>query len=362
MRVALHVGQLLQPLPGGIGRYVWSLTANLPQVGVDVTPFAAGDIPSEWATSLPEYRNIGWPTGPLRYELWHRLRQPVVRVACDVIHAPSLAVPPTGRVPLVVTAHDLAFLRHPDAFTRRGVTFHRRGLAITYQEAAIVLTASQFAFDELVSIGFESTRIRLVPHGVAVPTTESDAAIASRLQRIGVQQPFALFVGTLEPRKGLDTLTRAFGRVRKAHPDLSLVVVGPQGWLTVPSLEGPGIRVLGRVDELTLDALYHRATLCAVPSLYEGFGLPALEAMARGCPVIASSATSLTEVVGTSGLLVAPNDVEAWTDAIQSLLDDPTARQEFASLGRARSQQFTWSDSAKAHAAAYEDAVEMTRP
>lgn len=362
MRVALHVGQLLQPLPGGIGRYAWSLATNLPQTGIAVTPFAAGDIPTEWQPSLPGYKNIGWPNGPLRYELWHRLRRPVIRVPSDVIHAPSLAIPPPGRVPLVVTAHDLAFLRHPNAFTRRGVAFHRRGLAITYREAAIVLTASQFAFDELISVGFEPRRLRLVPHGVAVPATESDAVITKRLRRIGVQQPFALFVGTLEPRKGLDTLAKAFGITRKRHPDLSLVIVGPQGWLAVPALDGPGIRALGHVDELTLDALYHRAELCAVPSLYEGFGLPALEAMARGCPVIASSGTSLTEVVGASGLLVPPNDVEAWTDALQSLLDDPTARNELATLGRERSQQFTWSASAQAHAAAYKDAVEMTRP
>lgn len=362
MKVALHVGQLLQPVPGGIGRYVWSLAEALPEAGVEVVPFAAGALPPRWRGSFRGYRNLGWPPAPWRYELWHRARRPVVDLGTDVLHAPSLAVPPGGRTPLVVTVHDVAFLRHPEAFTRRGIEFHRRGLAITYREATIVVTASQFACDELVRIGFDPGRIHLAPHGVTVPDPEPDEVVDARIRRIGVHSPFILFVGTIEPRKGLDTLVAAYADLRGRRPDLTLVVVGPRGWLAVPGLDSPGIRELGRVDEPTLDALYRRAELCAVPSRYEGFGLPALEAMARGCPVVASATTSLPEVVADAGMLVPASDVDAWAGALEGLLDDPAARAGLAELGRRRAQGFTWSASATAHAAAYQAALRLPRP
>lgn len=362
MKVALHVGQLLQPVPGGIGRYVSSLAEALPEADVDVVPFAAGASPARWSDSFRGYQNLGWPPAPWRYELWHRARRPVVDLGTDVLHAPSLAVPPGGRTPLVVTVHDIAFLRHPEAFTRRGVEFHRRGLAITYREAAVIVTASQFACDELVRIGFDPGRIHLAPHGVTVPEPEPDEVVDPRIRRIGVHAPFLLFVGTIEPRKGLDTLVAAYTVLRRRRPDLALVVVGPRGWLAVPGLDSPGIRELGRVDDTTLDALYRRAVICAVPSRYEGFGLPALEAMARGCPVVASATTSLPEVVADAGMLVPAGDVDAWACALEGLLDDPSAREGLAKLGRQRAQRFTWSASAAAHAVAYRTALALPRP
>jgi hypothetical protein len=155
MKVALHVGQLLQPVPGGIGRYVDGLLGTLPDVGVDLVTFAAGPAPAGRSIALPGYVDLGRPHAPWRYELWHRLRRPAVPVRSDVIHAPSLALPPSHDTPLVVTIHDLAFLRHPEVFTRRGVDFHRRGLAIAYREAAVVIAISDFTRGELIRCGFE---------------------------------------------------------------------------------------------------------------------------------------------------------------------------------------------------------------
>lgn len=353
MKVALHVGQLLQPVPGGIGRYVEALMSALPEAGVELTTFAAGEPVPRRGQQWPAYVDLGRPYGRWRYELWHRLRRPAVELPVEVIHAPSLAVPPAGATPFVVTVHDVAFLRHPEAFTRRGLAFHRRGLAIAYHEAATVITSSRFARDELVRCGFEAERVHIASHGVEPGTAESEAVMATRLQRVGVQTPYLLCVGTIEPRKGLDTLAGAFTEVRAACPGLSLVVVGPRGWLAVPGLDAPGIRELGRVDDATLDALYWNATLCAVPSRYEGFGLPALEAMARGCPVVASDATSLPEVVGDAGRLVASGDVHAWAEVLTDLVRDASARAELATRGRSRAQRFTWAASARAHVAAY---------
>ena len=217
MRAGLHVGQLLQPVPGGIGRYVVHLARNLPAADVEVVSFGAG-VPSARVQSLiGTYVDLGWPRGPLRYELWHQLRRPRVVLDADLVHAPSLAVPPT-KLPLVVTVHDVAFLREPTAFTRRGLAFHRRGLAIAHREAAAIVTASRFARDELVSIGFARDRIHLAPHGVEVRTPESEPQIDARIAALGLDAPFVLAVGTIEPRKGLDILAEAFTVARRSDP------------------------------------------------------------------------------------------------------------------------------------------------
>lgn len=360
MKAGLHIGQLLQPVPGGIGRYVVHVAQNLPAAGVEVTNFGAGT-PSERVQGLiGECVDLGWPRGPLRYEFWHRFRRPAIRLPVDVIHAPSLAIPPARPLPLVVTVHDVAFLREPAAFTRRGLDFHRRGLDLAHREAQAIITASRFARDELVSVGFDRDRIYLAPHGVSTRAPETDAMIDTRVQRMGAVGPFVLAVGTIEPRKGLDTLAAAVTRARLTVPDLTLAIVGPDGWLQVAGLDVPGVRKLGTVDEHTLDALYRRAIVCAIPSRYEGFGLPALEAMARGCPVIASNATSLPEVVGTAGVLVPVGAVDAWADALVALATDPERRAAFARLGRERATGFTWRGSAHAHAAAYAAALDAS--
>jgi glycosyltransferase involved in cell wall biosynthesis len=260
----------------------------------------------------------------------------------------------------VVTVHDVAFLREPESFTRRGLNFHRRGLELAHREAAVIITASRFARDELIDVGFDRDRIHLAPHGVETRPPQREARMRARLESVGLDRPYIGAVGTVEPRKGLDTLAQAMVAVRAAEPDLELAVVGPAGWLAVPGLDGPGIHRLGTVDERTLDAIYRNAVACAVPSRYEGFGLPALEAMARGCPVIASNATSLPEVVGTAGTLVPVGDAEAWAHALVSIARDEDMRVEMSRRGRERAAGFTWLGSAHAHAAAYAAAVDAS--
>jgi glycosyltransferase involved in cell wall biosynthesis len=350
------VGQLLQPVPGGIGRYVDGLLATLPGDDLDLVPFAAGPPPHDRRVRLPGYVDLGHPHGPVRYELWHRLRRPRLSIERDVIHAPSLAIPPAQGTPLVVTVHDLAFLRHPEVFTRRGVDFHRRGLAITHREAALVLAISEFTRRELVQCGFEPERVRVVPMAIDVPDAAIDSVLDARVQAAGVQDPYVLSVGTIEPRKGLDVLAAAVADLRRDRPDLTLVLAGPTGWLSVDGIDGPGIKRLGRVDERTLDALYRRALVCALPSRYEGFGLPVLEAMARGCPVVASNTTALPEVVADAGVLVPPGDVAALRAALAGVIDDDAARADLTKRGRRRATDFTWEATAAAHVAAYETA------
>lgn len=346
MRVALHTGQLRQPVPGGIGRYVEGLLAHLPPAGVEIRRFDGN---------------------PLAYEVWQRLRAPAVRAArgADLVHAPSLALPPTGRLPLVVTIHDLAFLTHPGCFTPRGVAFHRRALRIARREAAAVVVPSRFTGDELIDAGFQPSRIHVAHHGVDIPAAPPPPDVLGTLSPgLGSGAPFLLFVGTIEPRKGVDVLLAAHRHLRAEWPDLRLVVAGPAGWGEDLDLDREGVVAPGRVSQDILDALYAHATVAVVPSRTEGFGLPALEAMARGCPVVCSDRGALPEVVGAGGLVVpgADRDAEVLAGALSPILADDAHRAALADAGRTRAIAFTWAASAAAHRHAYGAALRCDEP
>ncbi|CAN5733554.1 glycosyltransferase family 1 protein [soil metagenome] len=357
MRVAVHVGQLLQPVPGGIGRYVEHLLRALPGTGVEVVAFAAGPEPATLARhrQRPAYGDLGWPGGALRYEAWHRLRRPALRIPARVVHATSLAVAPAGDRPLVVTGHDLVFLRHPEHLTPRGVAFHRRGLELAHREAAAVVVPTAYGRDELVAEGFDADRVHVAHHGVQAPSPSEGSVldVASPSGR-RVRPPFVLFVGTLEPRKGVADLLAAHAALRASHPELGLVVAGPQGWGSPPNLSAGGVVALGSVDDEGLDALYRAAVALALPSRYEGFGLPVLEAMARGCPVVTSDAGALVEVGGGAATVVPVGDVDALASALDALVVDDHRRHEAAAAGRRRAASFTWAASAAAHKRTYQ--------
>lgn len=374
LRVALQSGQLDQAVPGGIGRYVEGLLRHLPEAGVSLTRFA-GD---RW-----------------RYEAWHRFRRPAVRAAGDLVHAPSLAVPPPGRRPLVVTVHDLAFRTNPDCFPPRGRAFHERGLALARAEAAAVIVPSEATAAELRDAGFDAACLHVAHHGIDLDVLHPPASSSHQFPAAGLSpfqashphwQPvggvpggdpsagpdeplglaprsYVLFVGTVEPRKGIEVLLSAHQTLRReGHPDLRLVVAGPPGWGKTPALDGPGVMAPGRIDQVTLDALYRGAAVLAMPSRSEGFGLPALEAMARGCPVVASAAGALPEVVGDAGLLVAPGDPTALAAALHRVLADDSFAAALGAAGHRRAAAFTWSACTAAHLAAYHAALGLPAP
>jgi glycosyltransferase involved in cell wall biosynthesis len=359
VKVALHCGQLLQPVPGGIGRYAHSLLRVLPAAGVDVVAFAAGERPPGVPRRVP-WIDLGPPHGSVRYEMWHRLGRPPLDIAADVIHATSLVVPPVRDAPLVVTVHDIAFLRVPHVTTRRGVSFHKRALNVTRRHADLVLTPSSFTRVELIREGFSPEDVQVAPLGVDMPAARTDADLDAAVAGVGVDGPYVLSVGTVEPRKDLPTIVDAVERLKpRGYRKLELVIVGPTGWGRVEGIDRPWVRRLGEQPWAVVDALVRRASACCIASRYEGFGLPALEAIARGAPLAIAEGSSLEEVVAGAALLFPPGDVEACTNTLERLLEDEELRSELARLGRARASELTWSRAAKAHVDAYERAVAL---
>jgi glycosyltransferase involved in cell wall biosynthesis len=332
---------------------------HLGHAGARPIAFAAGARPASLPVEVP-WIDLGGPHGSVRYELWHRLRRPVVRVPADLVHAPSLAVPPVGAVPLIVTVHDVAFARMPEVTTRRGARFHARGLELARRDATLVLTPSEFTRRELEREGFASDLVHVVPFGVDAPVARSDDDLDETIARAGVRRPYVLTVGTIEPRKDLPTLSDAVARARTRHPGLTLVVVGPRGWGEIAALDRTFVRVLGAQPWRVVDALYRRADAFCVSSLYEGFGLPALEAMARGAPTIVTTGSSMEEFVRGAGVLFPPRDVDACVDAIDRVLDDEPFRTELSTAGQARAREMTWQRSAEAHVRSYQHAVSLT--
>lgn len=361
-RVALTVEQLWQPAPGGSGTYIRELVGALrgrtPLVGVA----ARGH------RTVPE-EDLGIPLvtsalpRPALYEAWNRLRRPHLPGAAgraDVVHATTWAVPP-ARGGLVVTVHDLAFLRAPEHFTPRGNAYFRQALTVTRRSADVVVVPSQATADDCLREGFDPARLRVVPHGVRVPVVAPEHAAEIRA-RLGLDRPYVLWCGTFEPRKNLPALLDAFARV-PAGTDLQLLLAGPAGWGGADAevqrrLAGPlagRVRLLGRLTLDELHVAYAAARAFAFPSTWEGFGMPVLEAMAHGTPVVTTAGTSMAEFADGAGLLVDPDDAGALADALLAATGDEHDR--LAGLARDRAAASTWDRAAELTLDAYRAAA-----
>lgn len=288
---------------------------------------------------------------PWLYETWLRAQWPKVEVATgkvDIAHATTLIPCPTD-AKLIVTLHDLAFLHDPSQFTKHGVRVFRRSLAEIKRRADLVLCCSQATMDDCVAAGIDADRLRLVPLGVETERASTDEIARVRaLYRLPEQ--YLLFVGTLEPRKNLRGLVAALEHLPDAPP---LVVAGADGWGDNGLSDAAAdVRFLGFVAAEDLAGLYGGASVFCYPSEREGYGLPVLEAMAQGTPVVTSRGTATEETAGNAAVLVDPMDP---ADIARGIDDAGRRRNELGAKGLARAQRRSWASSASLTAAAYRE-------
>jgi glycosyltransferase involved in cell wall biosynthesis len=371
LRVAVQADQLWFAAPGGIGTYVRNLVPALaarePSLAITLfhARFETPEVPERWmrdhhVEELPASIRSLYP----RWALLGRPALPASLASADVVHATNhAAVPPAsngGR--LVVTVHDLAFEHLPRMFSRPWRLMYRTGLRAAVRRADAIITPSRNTAEDVLSrTEVDPRKLRVVPLAASLPRGTLDAEEV--LARLKVRAPYALFVGTLEPRKNLVRLVRAYRRVAATGLPHTLVLAGPLGWQHEPlmrelALRGPGeIVMTGRIGEDELDALYRGADAFVYPSLYEGFGLPVVEAMVRGIPTITSTTSSLPEVAGDAAEGVDPRSVRDIARALERVLSDVERAEALAAKGRARAERFSWDETARLTLEVYEDLV-----
>jgi glycosyltransferase involved in cell wall biosynthesis len=346
------VEQLLAPVPGGTGRYTRELAAALaahrPEGWTVVGAVARHGDPS--AAAIPGVAGPRMLALPRRALVAAWERGLPLWPGGDAVHATTPLAPPRaprGRS-LVVTVHDTVPWTHPETLTRRGAAWHRRVITGATRRAGAVVVPTAAVAAELGEHAPGPTPVHVVPCGVppalAAPPADAEAVAA----RLRLPRRYVLAVGTLEPRKGVPVLIDAL--TRPAARDLPLVLVGPPGWGGVEphalaaarGLPAERLRVLGRLTDAELAVVLHRATVLAAPSLAEGFGLPVLEAMAAGVPVVHSDAPALVEVAGGTGTVARRGDPDSLAGALGEVLADPRRTAAAVAAARHRAAGFTW--------------------
>jgi glycosyltransferase involved in cell wall biosynthesis len=356
-KLVVLLEQLLAPVPGGTGRYSRELTAALAATApagwtvgsavarhADPTPAIIPGVEGPHLLPLPRRALVAaWAGG---IPLWP---------GGDSVHAPTpLAPPGPGRSgDLVVTVHDTVPWTHPGGLTRRGAGWHRRMIRRAARRAdALVVPTAVVAHDVPRHMPCQAP-IHVVGEGVTAAVTRLPHDTAGIAARLGLPPRYVLAVGTLEPRKGIETLLAAL--VAPDAPDAPVVLVGQPGWGQIDPIAlarqsglDPGrVHVLGRITDPELAVVLHNATVLAAPSLAEGFGLPVLEAMAAGVPVVHSDAPALVEVAGGAGVTVQCGDPAALAVALRAVLSEAGQAQAMSAAGRRRAEQFSWERTAR---------------
>jgi glycosyltransferase involved in cell wall biosynthesis len=330
----VRVGIDVSPLAltrAGTARHIRSLLTALAEEDVELLRYGFGGP----GRAVVPVRDLGWYLAALPA----RAR----RDAVDVLHCPTHRAPVRSSVPLVVTFHDLAVLRHPETFNRWTRAYSRQALPRVARAAQRLIAVSEFTKRELLDLlDVPEEKVRVVPNAVGPPFEASGEAAAG---------DYVLAVSTLEPRKNLPRLVEGYRRA--SLNGLPLLVAGAAGWGGV-RVEGDGVRWLGEVADVELARLYRGARCVAYVSLYEGFGLPVLEAMACGAPVVAAATEALEEVADGAAVLVDPLDPEAIAAGLTEAID---RRDELRAQGLERAKAFDWREVARETVDVYREAA-----
>ncbi len=342
----------------GIGQYILRLTQALAQINHEdqFTIFKSRKDKTAVVTQANFKTERLWT--PSHHPLERlALSVELLPFALDVLHSPDFIPPRYTRCPTVITVHDLAFLKYPRFLTRTSARYYGQVDLAARQANHIIAVSESTKRDTVQLLGVPEDKITIIyeaAHPLFAPINDP-TQLAQVRERHHLPENFVLFVGTIEPRKNLPTLLRAFRRLRDHYKsDAVLAIAGNRGWLyeqvdqVVAELKlEEAVRFLGGVPNEELVYLYNAAKLFVLPSFYEGFGLPPLEAMACGTPVVVSNISSLPEVVGDAGILINPEDVEALTVAMWRVLSDDQLRNEMREKGLKRAATFSWKRAAQ---------------
>jgi glycosyltransferase involved in cell wall biosynthesis len=304
---------------------------------------------------------------------WEQLQAPALagRLGVDVWHGPHYTIPLRLPVPAVTTIHDLTFLEHPEWHERAKVLFFRRMIPASAARAAAIVAVSGATAAAVKEVLEPAAPVLTIAHGVDHdrfrPAPTKDPADLAALDPLGVRPPYVVLVGTLEPRKAVPTLVEAFARLAGDHPELRLVLAGADGWGTeearaAVAASGVATRIVRVrwVPDEALPALLRQAAAVAYPSYEEGFGLPALEALACGAPLVTSAESPMAEIAGPAALLVPAGNVGALAWALNRVLTDGELADRLRAEGPKSAAPYTWEESARLHLDAYRLAIKVS--
>ena len=369
--------------PVGAGRYTIELASALADLGaLALHALARRDDEERWRRVLGEGSGsdvsaLAPVHRPARL-VWEQTRLPgfLRHLHPDVHHGPHYTMPERVTIPRVVTIHDVTFIDHPEWHQRSKVPVFRRAIKEAARRADVIVCVSETTAIRLREVVDVRPPVVVAPHGVdhrrffALDGPDDHDEAALRSLGLDTARPFILYVGTIEPRKGVADLVRAFAEIARTHHDLDLVLAGRQGWgpdevgtlLGVSSL-AERVHRTGYVPDNAVPALLRRARVVAYPAAEEGYGLPALEALACGAPLVTTRGTAMDEVAGGAARLVDAGDVEGLIGAIDAIVsgsDGEVAQRRALGLERARER--TWQASAQRHLHAYRVAAGREDP
>jgi glycosyltransferase involved in cell wall biosynthesis len=368
MRVGIDA-RLVYYSQAGIGQYILHLVNGLAKVDSENEYVLLQSRKDDTRIlEQPNFRRVSlWTPSHHRLERY-ALNVELMRLGLDVLHSPDFIPPHRPSCRSVITVHDLAFLLYPHFLTKESARYYGHiDQAVRWTDHIIAVSESTKR-DTTRHLGVPEDKITVV-YEAANPVfrpVDRDEAKAQVRDRHGVDGPFILFVSTIEPRKNVPTLLRAVWQLLECYKeDVRLVLAGGRGWLSEDAFSvveelnlNSRVHFVGRVSSQDLLHLYNAAELLAHPAFYEGFGLPPLEAMACGLPVIVSNVASLPEVVGDAGLLVDPHDVDELTVGLWRILNDDELRQEMQVKGLRRAKRFSWERAARETLDIYRLAIE----